>query len=46
MLEHTTLEDFMRGLYINKDGRATAGNEEPEAKKTGMGGFLSSMAKG
>jgi len=28
MLEHTTLEDFMRGLYISKDGRATAGNVE------------------
>ncbi len=22
MLEHTTLEEFMRGLYINKDGQA------------------------
>ena len=22
MLEHTTLDDFMRGLYINKSGQA------------------------
>jgi len=48
MLEHTTLEDFMRGLYISKDGRATVGNEDDksEVKKTGMAGFLSNMAKG
>ena len=47
MLEHTTLEDFMRGLYISKDGRATVGNVEAgEQKKPGMMGFLSSMTKG
>jgi len=47
MLEHTTLEDFMRGLYISKDGRATAGNvDEKEKKSPGMVGFLSSMTKG
>jgi len=34
MLEHTTLDDFMRGMYISKDGQTHRGNQSRE--KTGM----------
>lgn len=51
MLEHTTLDEFMRGLYINKKGGIDATAEDGQqvdVSKIAAGnlGLLSSMAKG
>jgi hypothetical protein len=44
MLEHTSLDDFMRGLYVNKAGQARV--ELPKAQKKEKQGGLLGMLTG
>lgn len=36
MLEHTTLDDFMKGLYINQDGQAVSKKKKGEEQEDDM----------
>jgi hypothetical protein len=43
MLEHTSLDDFMRGLYVNKAGQARVDLPKTENKQK-QGGILGMLA--